>query len=147
MPMFIPYAPRPIRFLGIETIQGFRLKVYSIHLPEAEFDRSRFAPAWELAASALPQPASNPERPGLGFAILHQGRTGDYFILGWWDRENELPVRIFLRDETGWRSGRESESFCVWDLQVIWSEREAYVQTVLKDGDVEDYLARRVAEG
>jgi hypothetical protein len=55
-------------------------------------------------------------------------------VLGWWDRDNELPLRVFVRDTAdgeGWRAARGSESVCVWDLQVIWAEREAYVATVM----------------
>jgi hypothetical protein len=146
--MFTPYSPRPLSFLSIEEIAGYQLKVYSICYETEPFVRGRFAGAWELAIACLPQPAVTNERPGLGFVILHQGRTGDYLILCWWDRENELPTRIFLNDSGGWRPARDGESFCVWDLKVIWFEREAYVGTVLAGrphGDVA-YLAM-VANG
>jgi hypothetical protein len=48
----------------------------------------------------------------------------------------------------GWRPAAGGESFCVWDLRVIWWEREAYVTTVLagRPGGVEAYVAT-VAEG
>jgi hypothetical protein len=92
-------------------------------------------------------PAVAPGRPGLGFAILHRGRTGDYLILCWWDHENELPTRVWVRDESGWRPAR-SESTCVWDLRVLWWEREAYVATVLagRDDGAAAYLGM-VVEG
>lgn len=94
----------------------------------------------------MPRPAVGDGRPGVGFAILHQGRTGDYLILGWWDRENELPTRVFIRDADGWRPANGGESFCVWDLRVLWWEREAYVGTVLagRDDGVEAYMKMAV---
>ena len=67
-------------------------------------------------------------------------------VLAWWDRENELPVRVFVKPkgEAEFRAARGSESFCVWDLRVIAAERGAYVNTVLAahGPDVEGYLYR-----
>jgi hypothetical protein len=87
-------------------------------------------------------------RPGVGFAILHQGATIDYFGLYWWDGQIELPARVYVRGPKGWRLAAGGESFCVWDLRVIWWEREAYVTTVLagRPDGVEAYLAT-VAQG
>jgi hypothetical protein len=146
--MFTPYSPRPLSYLGIDDFAGYRIKVYSICYGSVAFERGRFAAGWNLATEFLPQPAVTDVRPGLGFAIFHQGRTGDYLILCWWDRENELPMRVYLNDGDGWRPARDSESFCVWDLNVIWFEREAYVNTILstRGGGIEAYL-QMVAEG
>jgi hypothetical protein len=68
-------------------------------------------------------------------------------VLGWWDRENELPLRVFVSPDLSagsWRRSEGSESVCVWDLEILWAEREFYVATVLKpgSGDVAEYLAR-----
>jgi hypothetical protein len=144
--VFQPCEPRPLDFLGVETVSGFRLKVYAIRFGGAEFDKDSFSGGWALARAALPQPAIVEGRPGLGFAILHQGRTADYFVLGWWDQENELPLRVFVRDSNGWRPAANSESVCVWDLRVIWHEREAYVRTMLagSPGDEAAYLAATI---
>lgn len=82
-------------------------------------------------------------RCGAGFLIEHQGNSLDYLVLGWWDRENELPLRVYVRDAgTPWRAARGGESVCVWDLQVVWAERPAYVGTVMNPamGDVAAYL-------
>ena len=98
--MFVPYQPRLLTCLGIEAVAGYRLKVYTICYGDQAFDRQGFAQGWDLARAALPQPSVAAGRPGVGFAIMHQGRTGNYLILCWWDRENELPTRIFLGDHS-----------------------------------------------
>ena len=59
---------------------------------------------------------------------------------------NELPLRVFLRDASGWRAARGSESVCVWDLEIVAFERDAYVQTVLAEGRAED-VARYLERG
>ena len=141
--MFTGYEPRPLAFQSVESVAGYRLKVYTIRYGDLAFDGERYRTAWQIAAAALPQPAVAAGRPGVGFAIQHQGKTGDYLILGWWDQENELPIRVLVADANGWRPARDGESFCVWDLRLIWWEREAYVASVLagRDDGIDAYLA------
>jgi len=54
-----------------------------------------------------------------------------------------------LRSSSGWRPANDSESVCVWDLEVLWRERQAYVATVLRPGgsDIEAYLATDAVHG
>jgi hypothetical protein len=143
------YEPRPIRFDGVRDVDGWRLKRYSIAFGGQPVDWPAFEPALTLADTALPRPAVAAGRVGVGFAIAHQGRTALYYVLGWWDNENELPLRVFVRPLEGgarWRAARGSESICVWDLQVITFERDAYVATVLA-GDADSDAAVRAYLG
>jgi hypothetical protein len=52
---------------------------------------------------------------------------------------------VFIREpsDAEWRAARDSESVCVWDLQVIAFERDSYVMTVLADPprSIDDYLS------
>jgi hypothetical protein len=142
---FMPFAARPIRFLGVNEQFGYRLKTYSITYGESPLNGATFERGMAMATRELPVPAYDVGRPGLGFVICHQGRTGDYIILCWWDRENELPIRVFVRDDRSWRPAQGSESVCAWDLEVIWHERCAYVETMLKpniESPVEAYCQR-----
>lgn len=140
-----PYRQRPIGVLGVDAFEGWRFKVYSTAVDPPIPDRRDFAGALELARAALPIPAVVPGRPGVGFVILHRGAGVDYLVLCWWDRENELPTRVFVREPgREWRRAGRSESFCVWDLEVMAAERDAFVETVLTAGasDLEAYLHR-----
>jgi len=137
-----PYADRRMEAGGLLWIAGYRLKRYGVAregrvVQPGEDDATR-----ERIAGALPRPAVTAERPGVGWTILHRGRGMDYLVLGWWDRENEVPIRVWVRPEGGrWRDAR-GESVCVWDLTLIAHERDAYVRHVLTDaaGDLEGYL-------
>ena len=144
--MFRPYAPRPVQFAGLAEPSGYRLKQYAIVYSEP-FRDANFAEGSRLVFAELPTPAVTAERPGVGFVIAHQGNGADYVVLGWWDRENELPLKVLVRPQSPngqWRPARGGESVCVWDLEVIWFERQAYVQTVIGNGDAEGYLAMRL---
>ena len=134
-----PYAPRPIRSLGVHAHASYRIKLYAITYGAQPLDRATYDEALPLAVRDLPQPAITKTRPGVGFAIFHQGRGWRYLVLNWWDNENELPQRIWVRERDDpharWRRAAPDQSICVWDLQVIWFEREMYVKHVLsRDG-------------
>ncbi|NNG15068.1 MAG: isochorismatase [Gemmatimonadales bacterium] len=145
------YRPRSVRFHQVLGLDGWRLKLYSISCDGSEVDWANFDGGLALVRSALPEPAPDAGRPGVGFIIAHHGDGIDYTVVSWWDRENELPTHVFALSEAdgkGWRPASGGESFCVWDLEVIWAEREAYIQTYLagEPPDAAGYLARHVGE-
>lgn len=142
-----PFAPRAVGFHGVRHAGDWRLKLYSVLYGPGPLDWDAFAPGLAQAERALPQPAVAAGRPGVGLLIAHQGRTGNYAVLAWWDRENELPLRVFLSPDgraQSWRPAEGGESICVWDLEILWAEREAYVATVMHPagGGPAGYLAR-----
>ena len=129
--VFRPFAPRRTVRLDLTTRRGVALRRWWIDLQEAAGpDEADWAPALDLAEAALPA-VRTPESPGVGFLILHRGHGADYLVLAWWARQNELPLRVFVRypgtDDAAWRTAHGEESVCVWDLEVIAREREAYV--------------------
>jgi hypothetical protein len=132
-----PYAKRRIARKEDLAGRGWQIKRYTVTMDRQTFDPGRFTGARRLALQALPTPARTRHRLGVGFLIEHQGDGVDYCVLGWWDRENELPLRVFVRERSPgarWRRARQSESVCVWDLEVIWKERKAYLVTALTRG-------------
>jgi hypothetical protein len=143
-----PYAPRPIRCHGLSDLAGFRTKDYSVVYGPDAVDWVDFARGFALVAATLPSPAVAVGRPGVGFRIAHQGATGRYAVVAWWANENELPIRLAVRRAAGeWRLALDEESICVWDLQILAFERDAYVETVLAGGSPDEYLQRRFAAG
>lgn len=129
------YAPRPLLPLPLATRRGFLLRRWWIDLQRAPLPAAAdWTPAEALAEAALPA-TRQAGCPGVGFLILHRGRGADYLVLGWWARENELPLRVFVRypgtADAAWRAARGEESVCVWDLEVIARERAAYLSSYL----------------
>ena len=142
-----PFVPRPIVARDVLAHGDWRLKRYAITLGDTLLDWDAFDDGIAMALATLPQPAVAPGRPGAGFVVAHRGRGADYVVLGWWSEENELPVHVVRRDQTpgaAWRAARHGESFCVWDLQVVAFERDAWVATVLSDNPTRAPLAERV---
>ncbi len=137
------FAPRETRFRGIRSRGGWSLKLFSVVYGGAAFDVEDFELPMGMASDGLPGPDPDRGRPGLGFLVAHQGRAENYLILAWWSNENELPIRVWVRREgEEWRPAVDGESVCVWDLEVVWEERQAWIATMMSGpARPEDYLA------
>src|SRR6188768_3841392 len=92
------FREREVRRLPLGDVNGYAVKTYSINVAAGLIDTRRFHGFVPLMLGALPTPALVDGRIGVAIAILHQGRGVDYAILAWWDRENELPLRVFVSE-------------------------------------------------
>src|SRR3954463_6479250 len=91
------YRDRPIDDLGALSRGGWRVKRYSIRYGTEPLERESYDAMLDRAlATDLPSPPETAHRPGVAFAIFHQGRGWHYLVLSWWDNENELPQRIYV---------------------------------------------------
>lgn len=137
------YRDRTIRPQGSTTIANWRLKVYDINCPNTPADPADYQGALNLLAALLPQPPVTRNRIGMGFIIAHPGAKMRYLVGCWWDNQNELVTRVFVCPPGGeWQPAGDAYSFCVWDLEVMWFERNRWVDYVLTDGrrDPEGYM-------
>jgi hypothetical protein len=140
-----PYKPRPVRFLDVAELDGWRIKVYGIAYEGERPEEALVQAALDTARRSLPAPPSTDDR------YVHQGRGSNFVFLDWWADENELHHHI-------WFSSKDAPSAltaaqpgdpiaCAWDISVLAHEREAWVAHVLTRfdaPDVEGYLAARM---
>jgi hypothetical protein len=79
------------------------------------------------------------------FAIFHDGAIAMYLVLAWWRNDNELFTRVSVREEDGWVSDPDKYSFCLWDMEVMWFERAAFIRHIYNGSpDLESYRADRL---
>ena len=79
------------------------------------------------------------------FAIFHDGATAAYLVLAWWGNDNELFTSVSARSTQGWVEDPRRYSFCLWDLEVFWFERNRYVELVYRAApDLDAYRAVRL---
>ena len=79
------------------------------------------------------------------FAIFHDGVTAAYLVLAWWANDNELFTSVSARSSGGWIEDPRRYSFCLWDLEVFWFERNRYVELVYRAApDLDGYRAARL---
>ncbi len=143
-----PYEPRPIRFLELWRIEGWRLKLYGIASGRPQPRSELVAAAQRIATRQLRSVPADLAHYHLGFLGVHDGRTANFVFLDFWANENELHHHVFVSP-----TARPDEftyvtptglSACVWDLRLQAFERDAWVTHVLQRSaapDFDSYLA------
>lgn len=82
------------------------------------------------------------------FAICHEGSTLAYLVLAWWGNDNELFTSVSARTASGWVEDAAAYSFCVYDLEIFWHERNYFVEHVYCAApSLAHYRARRFGNG
>ncbi len=119
------YRPRPLRFIRRQRLGDWRLKVYGIAMP-GKMPSAELVEA-TLGCAAKILPGIDADRPGIGFVIAHDAAALGIALIYWWQSANELHQRGFTspRDEP----------------QAL---KAAWIEDVLKRGDVELYLSRQL---
>lgn len=142
---FLPYRPRRIQFLHLAHRDGWTLKVYGLSHDGRDLEVDQVGAAEDLAFGHLLQPGAPchaggidwmavPDH-GLGVLMVHRGREGWFVLLDTWAGENMLrhlawvsalasPYRFESIQATG-------IALCVWELQVLQHEREAWLRHML----------------
>lgn len=81
------------------------------------------------------------------FAIFHDGASAPYLILAWWGNGNELFTAVSVREHDGWVEDPAKYSFCIWDLDLIWHERNSFVELMYcETPNLQAYRARRFSQ-
>jgi hypothetical protein len=131
------YKPRQIAFAGREG----RLKHYGIGIDEAARPELLTATR-DAAAAVVPEDAA-------GFTIAHDAAGAGLGLVYWWANDNEIHMRAFASplDDPGALEPVDGTGMaCVWELEVIDFERRAWLEDVLRAGDVERYLERKLED-
>jgi hypothetical protein len=64
----------------------------------------------------------------------------------WWGNDNELFTSVSARSSGDWVEDPRRYSFCLWDLEVFWFERNRYIELVYRSApDLDAYRAARLA--
>lgn len=142
------YRPRAIRYLGLWHVDQWRLKAYTISPAGVEPSHELVEAARALAEDRIAESAGSGENYRVGYVGVHAGKTGNFVFIDWWANENEVYHHVYAssaeRPTDFQYLTPTGASACVWDLQLIWFEREAWVATILSRPDAPDidaYLA------
>lgn len=140
----LSYSPRLVKALPPLNVRGTALKAYGM-FAEPEHCSTLPTPEWlqQLASSVLLEAPQHEEDHPVGFLILHYGMEGDYLLVSQWYDANMLKhwVRGLTVDAQGNATltalPQRDLIACVWELEVIKFERDAWVNTVLAQGQLD----------
>ncbi len=78
------------------------------------------------------------------FAIFHDGENCKYLVLVWWGNDNELFTSVSVKVGEGWEEDPKKYSFCAYDMEVMWAERNIFIKTIDCDNpSLEKYRTTR----
>lgn len=142
-----PYANRPTWPIEVRDFHGWALKVYGIRagVPGvASLPPSVQAAAVDHLSGFLEQNPSvvDPDHERNGFAIIHQGSEAVWLLLDLW-RDDILHQFLWSAPLSAPTEFREAEMrgnpVCVWEIEVVKHERDAWVEHVLSRPSSPDY--------
>jgi hypothetical protein len=120
------------------------IKVYTISARNQPVDQ---APYFERLAVVKKQKAVS-WRSTPAFVVFHDGASFPYLVLAWWRNDNELFTSVSVKTESGWVEDPSLYSFCVYDLEVLWHERNCFIQNIdCPSPDLDAYRATRLSHG
>ena len=141
------YQPRPIRFLELYQHEDWTLKIYSISKQRERVDAAHVEHAKTYLSEWLaPSSAYGLETYKLATLIVHEGKEGCFAIINWWTDDNMLQNFAYLKQKGEKDFTLFSDrgiALCVWEMEVCWHERKAWIKHVLmqhEHPDVEAYL-------
>jgi hypothetical protein len=142
------YKPRPIRFLENYQHNDWQIKTYSISIHNEFVKQENVENAKTYLTEWFQKTDNYPlENYKIATLIIHEFKGGCYAIINWWIDENMLQQFVYLATNE-----KPSEFIlysdkgiitCVWEMAVLWFERNAWVENVLmneRQPDFKNYL-------
>ncbi len=146
------YSPRPVRFIELYEINSWRIKIYSISLKAETVSERTIKHAKKNIIEWLKK-TENCNLPTYKIAtlILHEGKEGCFAIINWWIDENMLQLFVYLastENPDGFKLFSNNGIItCVWELEILWFERNAWIKHVLskhENPDIKNYLLEKL---
>ncbi len=138
------YLQRPVRFLEIHPHNDWQIKLYSISIKNEYVSKDNVQKAKQHLDNWLSKSSIyNLETYKIATLILHEGKEGCFAIINWWIDENMLQNFVYLIED-----GQNYNLFsangittCVWEMAILWHERNAWVKHILMKHENPDFKA------
>ncbi|MBS9463387.1 hypothetical protein KIM67_13290 [Flagellimonas sp. 389] len=136
-PDFAIYRPRSIEFKGVNKINMWDVKVYTVTNKEVFQSRKTLQHIFDTLPAWLEQ-IGNTELPNYkkAFLIVHEAREGVWILLNWWTGGEMIQTKIFFssyENPTAITTSPYGTNalLCVWELEIFAHERQAWINTIL----------------
>lgn len=107
-------------------LDGDGVKIYTTSALNKPVSHEGYLPRLvEVKASKALDWAATP-----AFVIFHDGASCQYLVLAWWGNDNELFTSVSVNTPTSWVEDPAQYSFCLWDLEVFWHERNFFIESI-----------------
>lgn len=137
---FKPFRERRTAMCGRTEIRGWKVKVYGMVGDVAELDENTVKAGIGFAESEVPWPDDVADK--YGFLTLHVGEEAVWLLVDIWASDI---LRHFLFSApidapTEFSAApTDGTMACVWEMQVLWHERQAWVKHVMAKPEAPDF--------
>lgn len=107
-------------------IDSDSIKIYGISVENEPVDETAFVERIQYVKQS--RAIDWPNTPA--FVIFHNGATQLYLVLCWWGNDNELFTSVSVLVDGVWQEDPTQYSFCLYDMQLMWAERNIYIETM-----------------
>lgn len=150
MTHLLRYRSRDVRPLPIAEHDGWRLKQYAILADGRAFSQDVARAATDAALTRLPAPGPLTDATGnhgVGFQLIHFAETAVMSPVFYWQwgsvLSNITQMRASWDAPTDFGPGVQEVSGCVWEMELVAFEVEAWKTTMLvEDGPPEERCTR-----
>lgn len=119
------FVPRAIHG-RLDWLDADGAKIYTISTLDQPVEQAPFLERLRQVKDSRPVPW----RTTPHFVIFHEGASCLYLVLCWWGNDNELFTSVSVLAGGGWVEQPDRYSFCLYDMEVMWDERNAYIETI-----------------
>ena len=139
MSEFDQYKGRNIKFQGLHITDGWALKIYTISMHEHFQSHTTLQSILSQLDSLFLSKARQSTLPTHhhAFLIIHEAREGVWILFNWWIGGEMIESEVFFSSYSTPRviskNPHTGALVCVWELEVIIHERQAWITHVLKN--------------
>ena len=145
--VYTPYRDRVIAFVETLQLGTVSIKIYTISNKEMFASNATLKAVYQELENWLAIMSTSSLRShDHAFLIVHEAQEGNIILFNWWTGENMIETKLFFashdQPDKIQRSLFESKQLvCVWELELFYHERKAWIQHVLSKPSNPDYLA------
>lgn len=139
------FKKRAVSYLNTVEFGDWRFKLYSM-----KYDESRSTPEIEnIVRAALPEWIEEKTQINdfpnykIGTVIIHEAMDGILVVVNWWIYENVIQGHVYSSEYDNPSKFKDLSNkglqFCVWEMNILWHERNSWVEHVLSRPDNPDW--------
>jgi hypothetical protein len=135
----VPYHPRDTRMLSIHACCGWRLKTYEVCFGRRSIPSDQVARTLTFVDNNVPWPPTSGSRHQAGFVIIHRGHDAMWLMVHVWKSDilTQFAYQAPLSNPIDFIPLRsDGQCSCVWELEVIKHERDAWVRCAMGSDDL-----------
>lgn len=119
------FKPRHIQS-HVNWLDATKSKIYTVSATNSAVKQYKYLPRLKEVKQARNIDWLNTP----SFVIFHDGASCDYLVLVWWANDNEIFTSVSVYSSEGWVEDANKYSFCLYDLEIMWLERNIYINTI-----------------